>query len=130
VSWEPPLDPGNLMTAPFKVTNVGELPVYDVTFLCDLGPMSTDKLIMEDGPKISIKRNPVPKLAPSTSTTTFCGFPLRIQGMHELAGSIEVIVSYRTIFLPTRFNDTFKFRTVRGSDGTLRWLDASSSEPD
>jgi hypothetical protein len=131
-----PLDPSNAFTAPFRITNDGQLAIHDVTVWC-----SAQSLVIEGGTNVGgmgvpANKQPIGELTSKESETMVCALlgpigPNRsaLQSNQPLrSADVVVVVEYRPSFWPWRTTTTRRFRTTPDVDGKLRWYNQAISE--
>ena len=147
ISAQDPLIPAEALTAPFIVTNTGQIPVHDVVAACYLnhvegllrvrGANSASafqqdvKSVVEGLINLPFTSPAFAHLSPSQSATTGCNTTRRFTGpkfpIHGItAGEIIVDVGYTPWLLPNwqplrrRTSTAFWMKPL--PDGTVRWF--------
>jgi hypothetical protein len=125
IASELPINPGDPFSSPFTLSNDGFLPIYHVLFSCTLRDVK-----WQDGGVVNIRTRtnaePIKKIDAGEATTTFCKF---LPNKTKIkSADIEVEVKYRPAYLFWSKQKSIRFGTVKGSDGTLRWVPKALSE--
>jgi len=125
VSCDSPVYPSKVFSSPFTVENKGILPIYDIEFSCLLNNVE-----WQDGSVMNVrtrtKADPIKRISAGEATTIFCR-PLPYKTVIKGA-NIEVEVKYRPAYLPWSKRASFRFGTIKGSDGSLHWIRKALSE--
>jgi hypothetical protein len=117
VSQNQPLDPANLFSAPFIVSNDGPLGINDVQILCDLQKVKTGTGGIENI-AITSPGLHVDGMEPGERATFPCGPPIKIS---PDSADVIFVVEFRADFVPWRTKRYFRFVTMNGSGGQLFW---------
>jgi hypothetical protein len=126
VSVEPDttVDPMLPMLTPFRVTNEGVLPIYDVKWSIEMNDVATyNHNIFRNITSIN-RENKVYKLA-SKEATAVSIEPVIFA--HFSGGDIVIVVTYRTI-IGIACTEVFRFATKAVSEGGVRWYHKAMSE--
>jgi len=130
------IDPKQPMTTPFRITNRGVLPIYNVHKECGITKLNTG----ENGqPQVNLFKfsfrdttDPyIPRLDEGESTSVLIRdghFPFIVPGKPFECGDIDVVVEYTTAIIGFRKKQSFRFETRRDVNNEVRWYHKASSE--
>lgn len=117
-------------SAPFVITNEGYLPIHDVTFRCAIRHYkgaNGGNIEVYKGGGITPSGFVLSEMPPGEKATVGCPFPFK--GWEPvISADFDFVVVYRPDFLPWKQEKRFRFGTVKGGDGLLRWYPRSMSE--
>lgn len=122
------IDSKTPMTTPFRVTNSGQLSLYNVRRWCHIINLhNVEGGGYHDFSFKNIGLPAIPELRPGESTSVFIPVePLFTSPMID--GDIEVIVNYTTPIIKTTQERRFRFQTRTDINKEVRWYHKASSE--
>ena len=134
VSLEPeaPLKSDSLIDTPFRVTNEGILPIYNIgqkwlleqargTEGVAIGMFEVEKI------KPAVQANDkISKLSGSQSVTVYPFDNLTVSEVTVKRLKMMVIVAYETAVLHRRMSEDFFFEANEGADGKFHWYHSSN----
>jgi hypothetical protein len=114
-----PLDTANAFSAPFVISNVGRLEIFDVRCICVVNRLvDVSRNILTDiqssNPSMTAR-----SIKPEEAKTVIC--PIGIPPRMVREASILIRVSFRPSFWPFKQTDQFRFDALRESNGQVRW---------
>jgi hypothetical protein len=122
------LDPKQPMTTPFRITNNGVLPIYNVRRWCSVNRLQDAGGIEFDGFKFIDSGKPtIPRLDSGESTSVFVPISINFRTPYAF-GDIEVVVEYSTAILKTHQERHFRFEMRKDVNNEIRWYHKASSE--
>lgn len=131
VSSSAPLNLDDPFSTPFTVSNDGPLSLFNVEFLCELNDVQTDRYVRFQGGKFFAITNTAfvaKKMLPAQKNDVPCSFRSVFAGFGPITtADISINIRFRPAFVPWHTNRRFRFYTVKGSDGRLRWLNRLAS---
>jgi hypothetical protein len=132
VSASAPLNPSDPFSSPFVISNDGYLPIRNVQFLCRLSDVNAQppglNLSFENisvmGPDrfLGDKSQKIRDIDPGGQATTKCNLSPLFPVMPIENADIAITVVYQPAFYRSQKVKDFRFITVSGSDGQLRWV--------
>ena len=123
------IDPRQAIINPFKVTNIGQLPIYDVRCQCFLrGLVSEGSGTSMIGPAtFDDLRHIIPKMIHGESTSV--PVPIFFQPKTPFTkGDIDVVVVYSTAIIPLHQERHFRFEIRQGANDEFMWFHKAISE--
>ena len=118
-------DPGNPFSEMFKVVNGGYVPVTNLDAVCLLGGEQPGRVYISPGAYKIIQTGFANYLEHDKAATIPCFGSLGIEDSNISGGAtMEVTISYAFWHLnwnPLRRSQTFRFTSVRGTDGSQHW---------
>ncbi len=127
IASELPLNPNDILSTPFAVTYDGYVPVSNVKFSCALERI--DYADSNQMAKSMVRSSDRPRsIHPGDTQTVSCyvslpAMPAVVTESKVVYADITIWVSYSPALLPfVHLMQSFPFRTLRQSDGALRWV--------
>lgn len=128
VEPSPPMQAGDLLTAPFVISNDGILTLHNVSFYVYLHHIEDAMgrpVITNNKRGMEPIGYLIPALSPGEKSTTGLPHPF---AEPTISGDIDFVVTYHPAWLPWEQKKAFRFGGSRESDGTLIWRHLASSK--
>ena len=129
------IDPKQPMTTPFRITNRGVLPIYNVRKECGTTKLATDQSANQRFTISGITfrdstDSTIPRLDSGESTSvSFRPVMFPIMSGHPIeSGDIDVVVEYTTAIIGIHKKQSFRFETRKDVNNEIRWYHKASSE--
>lgn len=123
VSVENALDPKNIFSTPFIISNDGYVSLYDVQIELGVGEMNSknDRSLNKEptfNSKLRFPNSTAKELMPTEKLT----YKVPINSKSIKIADVAISISYRPEWGIWRKEDRFRFQTSRASDGQLYWM--------
>jgi hypothetical protein len=130
VTPTPPLDPADILSTPFIVSNTGKLRTKMMQFTCSFNSVSLGDEASgrwsrgQNLVSVDTKQFNIPTLNPTQQTIIYCSVPMQASILLGFVKSADLIITigYRVVLLPRNFQQSFRFTTTEDHQGNLRWL--------
>jgi hypothetical protein len=124
-----PLDPTNLFSTPFTISNDGYLPIYGVTFRCRIRRVHSEGggEVITSGKGIYPLRDPLTVMRSGEKSTVACPFPVTFDSP-IVGADFDFVVAFRPIWIPWHRERFFRFGTAKNKEGQLIWLPRAVAE--
>jgi hypothetical protein len=125
------LDPTKPFSAPFTITNNGNLSIRRVTIRCqvlDAGDDFDTHVVMPRGsPGMYVTDLLVPEIRPAETSTIGCPFPFYFE--HPMThADVIIYVKYTPDWLPSYRETSSRFAITRDTQGHMKWMPRTVSE--
>jgi hypothetical protein len=137
VSQSEPLDPDDIFSTPFIVSNDGPLPLETVNISCaDFNVVYQQGTTLRSNPNdpgaaISDTSFNAPEVKPGERVSVPCALEQMLKPpswIKVVSSDISIVVSFRIGYTPLPGRRKFRFVTFRSADNRLHWYPASVSQ--
>lgn len=119
------ISPHNPFNTSFTITNNGFLPVKDLDFEYFFKEMKIFNVKFRGG-TFRPKNNYIPKLKAGETTTIFINEKIIPKGIPTSA-EIMIKFRFRLYLIPIKFEEQYRFKTVKNNEGNSAWIQLHSS---
>jgi len=119
------VSPYNPFNTSFTITNNGSIPIKNLMVECFFKEMKIFNVRFRGG-TFQPKNNYISKLKAGETTTVFINENIIPKGIPTSA-EILINIRFKLYLIPLKFEDQYRFKTVKNNEGNSEWIQLHSS---